>query len=79
MQAQEYFGFFMPSKTSTPIVEQLAKAIGDVVKQPDVLGKFAEFSFEPMSMKPSEFAALMTSERERWAAIVKASGFQIDD
>lgn len=79
VQAQEWFGFVMPSKVGKPVVDSFAKLVEDVVKQPEVAQKFGEFSFEPATMKPEEFAALLKKERERWAVVVKASGFQIDE
>jgi tripartite-type tricarboxylate transporter receptor subunit TctC len=79
VQAQEWFGFVMPSKVGKPVVDGFAKAVEDAVKQPEVAQKFGEFSFEPVAMKPEDFAALLRSERERWAAVVKASGFHIDE
>ena len=79
VQAQEWFGFVLPSKAPKPLIEGLAKAIDDAVKQPDVAQKFSEFSFEPVALKTEQFAALLKSERERWAGVVKASGFRIDE
>lgn len=79
VQAQEWFGLVMPSKVGKPVVDAFAKAVEDVVKQPEVAQKFGEFSFEPVALKTDEFAALLKHERERWATVVKASGFRIDE
>jgi tripartite-type tricarboxylate transporter receptor subunit TctC len=79
LEAQEYFGVFVPSKVSPQIVEGLAKAVEELEKQPDVVQKINEFSFEPVALKPAEFAALMNEERQRWAGVVKASGFTLDE
>jgi tripartite-type tricarboxylate transporter receptor subunit TctC len=73
VQAQEWFGFVMPSKVGKPVVDAFAKAVEDVAQ------KFGEFSFEPVALKTDEFAALLKNERERWATVVKASGFRIDE
>jgi tripartite-type tricarboxylate transporter receptor subunit TctC len=79
VQAQEWFGFVMPSKVAKPVVDGFAKALDDMVKLPDVAQKFGEFSFEAVALKTDEFAALLKNERERWAAVVKASGFRIEE
>jgi tripartite-type tricarboxylate transporter receptor subunit TctC len=79
VQAQEWFGILMPSKVPQTTVDAFAKAVEDVVKMPDVAQKFGEFSFERVALKTGEFAALLKNERERWASVVKASGFQIDE
>jgi tripartite-type tricarboxylate transporter receptor subunit TctC len=79
VQAQEWFGLFAPAKTPQPVIDAYAKAIEDVVKMPEVTQKFAEFSFEPAAVKTAEFAALLKSEHNRWAGVVKASGFQLEE
>ena len=79
VQAQEWFGLVMPSKVGKPVVDGFAKAVEDVIKQPEVAQKFGEFSFEPVALKTAEFTALLKSERERWEKVVKASGFKLDE
>jgi tripartite-type tricarboxylate transporter receptor subunit TctC len=79
VEAQEWFGVFVPSKVPTGVVDGLAKAIDDVVGTPEAKQKIEEFSFEPQVIKGSAFSALLAKERQRWATVVKASGFQIDE
>lgn len=77
--AQEWFGLFLPSKTPTHVVAALASAIGDATRLPDVAQRISELAFEPASVTTAEFATLLESERGRWAKVVKALGFQIDE
>jgi tripartite-type tricarboxylate transporter receptor subunit TctC len=79
VQAQEWFGVLLPSKVGKPVIDGLAKAIKDVVTTPEVAQKFGEFSFEPVVLQADDFAALLSKERDRWASVVKASGFRIDE
>jgi len=79
VEAQEWFGFVMPSKVSPAIVDKFAHAVTEVVKHREVADKFSEFSFEPMSLETSEFAKLLKNDTARWASVVKASGFQLDE
>lgn len=79
VEAQEWFGVFLPAKVPPATVDGLAKLLDDVVRMPDVIQKIEEFSFEPQAIKGQAFVNLLAKERERWAVIVKASGFQIDE
>lgn len=79
VQAKEWFGVFVPGKVPQVVVDGLAKAVEDVVSQPDVVRKIEEFSFEPDVIKGQSFTAMLNRERERWAGVVKASGFSIDE
>lgn len=79
VQAQEFFGLFVPAKVPQATVDGLAKALEDAIALPDSVKKIEEFSFEPEVVKGQAFAALLNKERERWATVVKASGFQIDE
>lgn len=79
VEAQEWFGFVMPSKVPPAIVDRFAQAVEEVVKQKEVAEKFSEFSFEPIALKTNEFATLLKNDTARWASVVKASGFQLDE
>ena len=79
VEAQEWFGVLMPSRVPAAIVEGYARAIEDVVRLPEVVQKIAEFSFEPVALKTSEFSAMLGRDTQRWAAVVKATGFHIDE
>jgi tripartite-type tricarboxylate transporter receptor subunit TctC len=77
--AQEWFGLFLPSKALPEVVAALASAMGEVARLPDVVQRISDFAFEPASVTTAEFARLLDTERGRWAKVVKASGFQIDE
>lgn len=79
VQAQELFGVFVPAKVPQATVDGLARALDEAVASPDAVRRIEEFSFEADVVRSQAFAALLAKERERWAAIVKASGFHIDE
>jgi tripartite-type tricarboxylate transporter receptor subunit TctC len=79
VQAREWFGVFVPTKVPQAMVDGMAKSLEDAIAQADSVKKIEEFSFEPEVIKGQAFATLMTKERERWASVVKSSGFQIDE
>jgi tripartite-type tricarboxylate transporter receptor subunit TctC len=77
--AQEWFGVLLPSQSPPGLADELARTLDDIVKMPDVAQRFGDFGFEPVAVKTTEFAALLKTERERWATVVKASGFRLDE
>jgi tripartite-type tricarboxylate transporter receptor subunit TctC len=79
VQAREWFGVFVPAKVPQAMVDGMAKSLEDAIAQADSVKKIEEFSFEPEVIKGQAFATLMAKERERWASVVKSSGFQIDE
>jgi tripartite-type tricarboxylate transporter receptor subunit TctC len=38
----------------------------------------AKLGFEPVSGSPQDFAARLATETQKWAPVVKATGFQME-
>jgi tripartite-type tricarboxylate transporter receptor subunit TctC len=71
-----WFGIVAPPKTSPQIVERLAHAIADALKQPDVAAKLRALSLTPVGSSPAEMGRLLQQERARWASVVAAAGIK---
>jgi tripartite-type tricarboxylate transporter receptor subunit TctC len=74
-----WLGFFAPARTPADIVKRLANGIADATAHGDSQRSFLKFGMEPAAMTPVGFAAVLKSDFERWAPIVKASGFTAED
>ena len=78
MVHSEWMAFFLPAKASPELALRLnghlrvAFASADVVDRLDVLG------VEAMSSTPAELAALVQSERVKWAGIVQRLGLTVE-
>jgi tripartite-type tricarboxylate transporter receptor subunit TctC len=59
-------------------VEALAAEMKRILELPEVVKSLKDLGAEPAPSTPEEFARFLTSERERWQAVVKASGARID-
>ncbi len=77
--ATEWQGLFVPAKTPAPIVDALYRSTREALQSNEVRAGLNQLSFDIKSTTPTEFAALMKSDTERWRAIVKASGFTPDN
>lgn len=75
---QAWLGVLVPSKTPDDTVSKLNLAVRDAFSAPDVVQRLAVLGKEPAYQTPAEFAATIRADLERWAPIVKASGFVAD-
>ncbi len=73
-----FFGMLAPAGTPKPIVDRLAGHIAQVMKDPEVVQRFAEQSAEPRVLGPEAFTAFLKTERAKWADVVKRSGAKLD-
>jgi tripartite-type tricarboxylate transporter receptor subunit TctC len=72
----EWFGLFMPAGTSAEIVRGLNTAVRKTLELEAFRAKLAEQGIEPKGCTPDEFAQLIKSDTEQWAATVKTFGFK---
>jgi tripartite-type tricarboxylate transporter receptor subunit TctC len=79
LEANEWFGVFVPANTSAGTVNRLNEAIRAVVNTDAFKTALAKLSMDPAGETPTEFAQLIKSDFERWGPIVQASGFTPED
>src|SRR5262249_39061270 len=68
----EWFAIVAPPKTPPAVVETISEAIGEALRAPDVRDRLERASLVMIGNKPTEAAAFIAKERERWRAIVEA-------
>ena len=73
-----WFGVFVPAKTPQPIVDRLHAEFTRALAMPDVRQKMVDLGAEPVGSTPAEFAALIRSEKDKYARVIKASGAKVD-
>ena len=73
-EASNWFGLMAPAGTPPEIVTRLNAEAAKALQAPDVREKLAGLGFEIQSSTPQEFTALLKSETEKWAKVIKASG-----
>jgi tripartite-type tricarboxylate transporter receptor subunit TctC len=67
-----------PPKTSPKIAALLADAIREALALPDVGKRLAELSAEPVGSSPTQMAAFMKQDAERWRKVILSAGVKID-
>jgi tripartite-type tricarboxylate transporter receptor subunit TctC len=70
-----WYGFFVPAKTPAEVVERLNGAIQHALSTDEVKSGMTKLGVEIDSISMNDFARLISSESERWKAIVQAVGF----
>ena len=73
-----YYGFLGPAGTPADVVARLNSEINESLKSTELRASMIKVGFEPTGGSPQDFAALIAEQLQRWAPIVKSSGFQMD-
>ena len=71
-----WYGMFAPAGTPGEIVERYNDVIVKAVRTPEVRERMRGFELEPREMSAAQFLAFVKADTERWAPIIKASGFK---
>lgn len=78
VEGTAWFAVYAPAKTPEAVVKQINAAINKALASPELRERFAKLGLEPTGGSPADLAAAMKRDTERWAPIVKASGFRGD-
>lgn len=77
-EASGWFALLAPAGTPAPVVARLNAELNAVLRAPELRQQFAQAGLEPLTSTPQELAALMRSETEKWARVIKQSGAKVD-
>jgi len=72
------YGVFAPAATPKAIVDALSLACAKVQSSKDIQDVIGRFGFTSMGTSSGEFAQYIVHERERWSAVIKSAGLQLD-
>jgi tripartite-type tricarboxylate transporter receptor subunit TctC len=67
-----------PAGTPATMVDKLNAAINESLASPEVAGTLVKLSVDAKSVSPPALAAFLTRERDKWTAVVKAAGVQVE-
>src|SRR5919201_6078847 len=70
-----WYGIFAPAGTPAEIVNRYNDVIVKAIRTPEVRSRMQSVELEPREMSAAEFGAFVKADTERWAPIIKASGF----
>jgi len=69
-----WYAIWGPARMPPDITQQLFQELKRTLSQPTLKDKFAELSFEAIGGSPGELSALMKTESEKYASIIKTAG-----
>lgn len=70
-----WYGVFAPAGTPAEIVNRYHDVIARAIRTPEIRARMHDYELEPREMSAAEFQAFVKADTERWAPIIKASGF----
>ena len=76
---QAWLGFLAPGRTPQETITRLSDAITLAARSGDVSENIQKFGMQPATSGPAAFAATLRDDLQRWAPIVRASGFTAED
>jgi tripartite-type tricarboxylate transporter receptor subunit TctC len=72
-------GVVAPAGTPGPIIDELVRQIGKLLADPATRERFAGVALEPIDgSTPDSFAGYIKTEADRWAAIVRSAGVELE-
>ena len=77
-EAVGWHGIVAPQGTDPAIIARLNAAIGQVLARPEVAERVAALGLEPVNEPPEALAALIRTDAERWATVVRRARIQPD-
>jgi tripartite-type tricarboxylate transporter receptor subunit TctC len=77
-EALAWNGVLVAAGTPRPIVQRLNTAINAILKDPTVKSALNAQGFELVGGMPEDFAALIKSESDKWAPVIRKTGARID-
>ena len=73
-----WFGLLAPASTPADVVTRINDDVAALMMTKEVIDAFAAQGAEPFRTTPAEFGALLRSDIERWAVVVRESGAKVD-
>ncbi|MGV3654368.1 MAG: tripartite tricarboxylate transporter substrate binding protein [Noviherbaspirillum sp.] len=67
-----------PARIPAPILKNLADAVAEINKQPEVQAFMDRIYATPLTGGPDEAKAFLKAEMEKWQGVVKATGLKVD-
>jgi tripartite-type tricarboxylate transporter receptor subunit TctC len=71
-------GFYAPKGTPVEIVDRINADLYTVSAMPEVIERLAALGGTPKLMRPAEFAAFASAEKERWGQIIRRANIKVE-
>ena len=78
VDVQQWYGFFAPAKTPKPIIDQLNKALNQILADKDVINRMEDHGADVETSTPEKFGELVKSELAKWRGVVQRAKLTAD-
>ncbi|MEY2770456.1 MAG: hypothetical protein RIQ38_875 [Pseudomonadota bacterium] len=78
VDTNNWYAFFVSARTPRPVVDALNAATRKVLADPAVASRLLQSGAEPKPSSPEELAALLKSDTDKWAALIKARNIRLN-
>jgi tripartite-type tricarboxylate transporter receptor subunit TctC len=78
IEGSAWYALFAPAGTPAPVVDRLAAAAIEAVRQPDVRQKLEPLGLAVTGAGPAEMAKILRTDYDKWGPVIRASGFKAD-
>ena len=73
-----WYGFLVPKGTPESIRNRLYTETAAILKDPDIIKRLSDFGAEPGGQPPTQFAAFIHAETEKWVGLAKSAGISAE-
>ena len=78
VEISSIWGVFAPARTPVPVQQRLAEAFVAGVRDPALAQRLQSLGYTPVGSTPAEFAAVLRTETQRWAEVIRTAGIKPD-
>ncbi len=73
-----WYGVLLPARTPPEIVARLNKTVNAILREPEVVERFAGLGADPLGSSPAAFRKYIGDEIIKWGKVIKAVGMRAD-
>jgi 2-methylaconitate cis-trans-isomerase PrpF/tripartite-type tricarboxylate transporter receptor subunit TctC len=78
VEVQQWYGFFAPAKTPKPVIDQLNKALNQVLSDKEVIKRMEDHGADVETSTPEQFGTLVKTELVKWKGVVQRAKLTAD-
>ena len=73
-----WWGILAPARTDTAVVRRINRDVNELLQDKDLIDFLATQGAEPFATSPEEFLAILKSDVEKWAKVIKAADVKLN-
>lgn len=78
VEVQQWYGFFAPAKTPKAVIDQLNKALNQVLSDKETVKRIEDHGADVETSTPQQFGALVKDELAKWKTVVQKAKLTAD-